>query len=195
MVPRAVIVLWSLIGLALGGAAIALAPLADGRLSIRGILGGLALWAVTAAGARAIWRGKAIRAASVSLAGMIVAWGLVFGTALPALDAPWIAPHLKETLFEKLPTGHGPILIAGYAEPSAMIALGTATRFGSGPDAAKLLADNADGVAIVSDDQQADFTTAATGSGTAVTAIGTVSGFNYAKGKRVTLTLYRRTPQ
>jgi hypothetical protein len=124
----------------------------------------------------------------------VVAWGITFGAAIPALDAPWIAPRLKEVLFEKLPAGHGPVLIAGYSEPSALIALGTATRFGSGGDAAALLADNATAVAIVSDDQTAAFQTAAEDAHIAVQSMGAVTGFNYAKGKRVMLTLYRRTP-
>ena len=117
---------------------------------------------------------------------------MTFGAAVPALDAPWIAPRLKEALFEKVPAGHGPVLIAGYGEPSAVLAFGTGTRFGQGSDAALLLRDDPTAVAIVSDDQAAAFNAALTDSHLAAQALGTVNGFNYAKGKRVRLTLYRR---
>jgi 4-amino-4-deoxy-L-arabinose transferase-like glycosyltransferase len=191
---RAAIVLWVLVGLALGAVVIAAAPLGDGRPSIRGILAALAIWAVTAGGAWLSWRGERRQAAGLVLAGSVVALGLTFGMAIPALDAPWIAPRLKEALFQKMPAGHGPVLIAGYAEPSALIAFGTDTKFGSGADAAKLLGDSGNAVAIVGGDQADAFKAALDEAHISVEALGTVAGFNYAKGKRIALTLYRRAP-
>jgi hypothetical protein len=128
------------------------------------------------------------------LAGSVVALGLTFGMALPALDAPWIAPRLKEALFQKMPAGHGPLLIAGYAEPSALIAFGTDTRFGSGAEAAKLLGDSDNAVAIVGGDQADAFKAALDAAHVVAEPLGTVTGFNYAKGKHIALTLYRRAP-
>jgi 4-amino-4-deoxy-L-arabinose transferase-like glycosyltransferase len=189
---RAWIILWAAVGGVLGCLVIAAAPLGDGRLSIRGIAAGLTLWAVAGGGAWTLWRGERGRALAITLAGAALAWSLVFGAALPALDAPWIAPRLKEALFEKMPTGHGPILIAGYNEPSAVIALGTATRFGGGADAARLLATDPNGVAIVSGDQTDGFNAGLAASHTDVETLGSVTGFNYAKGKRVVLTIWRR---
>jgi 4-amino-4-deoxy-L-arabinose transferase-like glycosyltransferase len=191
---RAAIGLWALIGLALGAIVIAAAPLGDGRPSLRGILAALAIWAVTSGGTWLAWRGQRRQAAGVVLAGSVVALGLTFGMALPALDAPWIAPRLKEALFQKMPAGHGPVLIAGYAEPSALIAFGTDTRFGSGAEAAKLLGDGDNAVAIVGGDQADAFKAALDAAHVVVEPLGTVTGFNYAKGKRIALTLYRRAP-
>jgi 4-amino-4-deoxy-L-arabinose transferase-like glycosyltransferase len=191
---RAVIALWALVGVALGAVVIAAAPLGDSRPSIRGILAALAIWAVTAGGTWFGWRGQRRQSAGLVLAGSVVALGLTFGMALPALDAPWIAPRLKEALFQKLPGGHGPVLIAGYAEPSALIAFGTDTRFGNGADAAKLLGDSSNGIAIVGGDQADAFKAALDEAHIAVEPLGTVAGFNYAKGKRIALTLYRRAP-
>jgi 4-amino-4-deoxy-L-arabinose transferase-like glycosyltransferase len=193
--PRIATVLWVLIGFALGAIVIAAAPLGDGRPSIRGILAGLAIWGVTAGGGWYVWQAQRRRAGLLILISSVVAWGLTFGAAIPALDAPWIAPRLKVALFLKLPAGHGPVIIAGYSEPSALIALGTGTQFGSGGDAAKLLggADNA--VAAVSADQADAFLAGTADAHVAVEPLGMVSGFNYAKGKPVTLTLYHRAPQ
>ncbi len=193
-VSRCAIILWIVLGVALGGAVIAAAPLGDGRLSIRGIAAALAIWMTSAGGAWALWRGRRLRALAITLAGAVAAWGLVFGAALPALDAPWIAPRLKDALFEKMPAGHGPILIAGYSEPSALIALGTSTRFGGGADAAKLLAADPGAIAAVGRDQAEAFNAGLAESHTSVESLGSVSGFNYAKGKRVVLTLWRRAP-
>ncbi|MDB5394977.1 MAG: glycosyl transferase [Rhodospirillales bacterium] len=193
--PCSATILWALIGLAMGAVVIAAAPLGDGRPSIRGILAALAIWAITAGGTWFVWRGERRRAAVLVLTSAIVAWGITFGAAIPALDAPWIAPRLKAALFEKLPAGHGPVLIAGYSEPSALIALGTDTQFGSGGDAARLLAGTDNAVAIVSADQADAFLVGVADAHLTIEPLGSVAGFNYAKGKRVTLTLYRRTAQ
>jgi hypothetical protein len=130
----------------------------------------------------------------VALLGAVAAWGLVFGAALPALDAPWIAPRLKEALFETLPAGHGPVLIAGYSEPSAVIALGTSTRFGGGAEAANLLAADPGAIAIIGRDQADAFNAGLAENHISGESLGSVSGFNYAKGKRVVLMLWRRAP-
>jgi 4-amino-4-deoxy-L-arabinose transferase-like glycosyltransferase len=190
----AAVALWLLIGLALGGIVVAAAPLGDGTLSIRGLLAALAIWAIAAGGAWFTWRGARRGAALVVLAGAVVALGLTFGAAIPALEAPWIAPRLKEALFRKLPSGHGPVLIAGYAEPSALIAFGSQTRFGTGADAAKLLAGIDNAIVIVGGDQANAFQAALADGHVAAEPLATVDGFNYAKGKRVALTLYRRAP-
>ena len=189
------VILWMLVGLALGAAVIAAAPLGDGRPSIRGIAAAIAIWGLTASGGWLCRRGEWRRAGLAVPVLAVIAWGLTFGAAVPALDAPWIAGRLKDTLFEKLPTGHGPVLIAGYSEPSALIALGSATRFGGGDDAAQLLASDDTAVAIVGGDQSAAFLAAINTAKLAVEPLGSVTGFNYAKGKRVTLTVYRRGRQ
>jgi 4-amino-4-deoxy-L-arabinose transferase-like glycosyltransferase len=191
---RAAILLWALVGLGLGALVIAAAPLGDGRLSIRGIAAAILLWALTAGGSWAAWRGESGRAALITLPAAILAWGITFGAAMPALDAPWIAPRLHDALFRKMPAGYGPVMIAGYAEPSAVIAFGTDVRFGGGAEAARLLNDTPDAVAIVSADQADAFKSAVADAHLTVEPLDTVTGFNYAKGKRITLTLYRRVP-
>ena len=138
-------------------------------------------------------RERRIPALLVLAIGAIPAWGLIYGLALPALDAPWIAPNLKSLLAAKIPGGHGPVMIAGYGEPSALIALGTTTQFGNGEQAARWLTDTPNAVAIVSQDQAASFTAALDQGHVPVETLGTVSGLNYSKGKNLTLTLYRRS--
>ncbi len=194
LLTHAAILLWALVGLGLGALVIAAAPLGDGRLSIRGIAAAILLWALTAGGTWAAWRGERGRAALIILPGAILAWGMTFGAAMPALDAPWIAPRLHDALFRKMPAGYGPVMIAGYGEPSAVIAFGTDVQFGDGAEAAKLLNDTPNAVAIVSADQGDAFKAAVADAHLAVEPLDTVTGFNYAKGKRVTLTLYRKVP-
>jgi 4-amino-4-deoxy-L-arabinose transferase-like glycosyltransferase len=191
---RLMTVLWCLVGIALGAAVVAAAPLADGRLSLGGILAGLAIWVLTAGAGRSAWRGGWTGSVAVCLIGAIFVWGLVFGAALPALRAPWIAPALKEALFDALPTGHGPVLIAGFGEPSAVLDLGTATRFGEGKDAAEFLRSEPGAIVIVGDDQRPAFDTAVRERMLDIQALTTVEGFNYAKGRRARLTIFRRAP-
>jgi len=188
----AALILWALIGLALGVVLIVAAPLGDHRPSIRGILAGLAILGLATGVAWLMRRGERLRAAAAMFVGAALIWGLVFGAALPALEAPWIAPRLKEALFEALPTGHGPIFIAGYAEPSATVAFGTATKFGSGSDAADFLTTHPDGIAIVEADQKGAFYSRLGDAAATLQKIVTVDGYNYAKGKRVSLAIYRK---
>ena len=200
LLSRAPLLIWSLVGIGLGVTLAAAAPFGDGRPSIRGILAALALWALTGAGVWLLWRGTnpreaRLRTLAATLVGAIIAWGFCFGAALPALEAPWVAPRVKEAIFEKLPAGHGPVEFAGYREPSAVIAFGTGTRFGDGGDAARLLAAEVGAVAIVSEDELASFNAGLTQNHLATETLAVVSGFNYAKGKRVRLTIYRRQPQ
>jgi len=191
LLPRIVIAVWGLTGFALGAVAAAAAPLGDGRFSIWGALAAIAVWALTAAGAVICWRGQRGRSSAILLAGSLVAYGLIFGLALPALDAPWVAPRLEKRLAQKLPAGHGPVLIAGYGEPSAVIAFGTDVRFGNGEDAARFIAENKSDIAIVERDQAQAFDAGLIAAHTDVETLGSIPGFNYAKGKRVTLTIWR----
>jgi 4-amino-4-deoxy-L-arabinose transferase-like glycosyltransferase len=191
LLPRIVIAIWGVTGLALGAVAAAAAPLGDGRFSIWGATAAVAIWALTAAGAVMCWRGLRGRSAAIMLAGSVIAYGLIFGMALPALDAPWVAPRLEKLITQKLPGGHGPVLIAGYGEPSAVIALGTNVRFGNGEDAARFIAENKTAIAIVERDQAQAFDSGLIGAHIDVETLGSVAGFNYAKGKRVTLTIWR----
>lgn len=189
---RGAIAVWGLIGIALGGVAVAAAPLGDDHPSILGLAAGLVIWAITLGGGSFAWKQERPRALFVILLGSVVAWGLTFGAALPALEAPWIGPRLKDIMFERLPAGHGPVLIAGYREPSALIALGTHTQFGDGGEAARLLGKTENAVAIIETNQNAAFNSAVAAEGIMVEQFGSVSGFNYANGKRITLNLYRR---
>ena len=54
------------------------------------------------------------------------------------------------------------------------------------------MAGTGDAVAIVSTDQADAFNAGIADAHIAVESLGTVEGFNYAKGKRVALTIYRR---
>jgi 4-amino-4-deoxy-L-arabinose transferase-like glycosyltransferase len=191
LLPRIVIAVWGLTGFVLGGLIVAAGPLGDGRFSIWGTLAAVIVWALTAAGAVTCWRGWRGRSVAISLAGSVAAYGLIFSLALPTLDAPWVAPRLEKLLTQKLPGGHGPVLIAGYGEPSAVIALGTDIRFGNGADAARFIADNKTAIAIVERDQAQAFDAGLIEAHIDVETLGSVAGFNYAKGKRVTLTIWR----
>jgi hypothetical protein len=82
--------------------------------------------------------------------------------------------------------------ITGYSEPSVLFALGGDTHLlRTGHDAARFLAAAPDRVVAVGDRAEGDFRQQAAALSLAPEEIGMVSGFNYTRGRWVTLLLYR----
>ncbi len=110
---------------------------------------------------------------------------------LPNIPALWIAPRLLEALREAAPwrgaDGHD-LAVAGYAEPSLMFLAGTRTQIlPDGASAARALAAGQARVAIVTDREKAGFAGEASRLGIAPKAAADVRGFNYSRGRWVTL--------
>ena len=87
----------------------------------------------------------------------------------------------------------GPVEVAGYAEPSLVFALGTATGLGGAEDAAKAIVEGRP--AVVESREEAAFRQALANRGLVPRAAGAVSGLDYTNGDEMTLTLYRGVPQ
>jgi hypothetical protein len=120
-----------------------------------------------------------------------VAFGLIVGTVLPGITALW--PSRSAAALVALHREAGaPVIAAGYSEPSLIFQIGTGTMLGDGRAAAALLAANKSALALVADEEEVGFRTAAAAAGIAVQAEGTIRGFNISRGKWLTLTLYRR---
>ena len=82
-----------------------------------------------------------------------------------------------------------PVVVAGYAEPSPVFLLGTATKLTTAENAALILGKLPKTLALVSNREDAAFRAALKKDGTGVTSLGQVSGFNYSNGHATTLTL------
>ncbi|GAA0602479.1 hypothetical protein GCM10009416_45400 [Craurococcus roseus] len=152
----------------------------------------LLLWAVLCAARR----GDHGRAA---LLGALLA-ALPYAAALegvaPRLQPLWIAPRLEALLAERAPgLPASDFGITGYAEPSAVFAVGTGTNLlRTGGDAARFLAGAPGRVVAVGNRAEADFRAEAAALRIAPVEIGTVTGLNYTRGRWITLILYRLDP-
>jgi 4-amino-4-deoxy-L-arabinose transferase-like glycosyltransferase len=151
----------------------------------------LSLPAVAASGlvAALAWRRHVV----LALIAAPLLYAAVFQVELPNLQALWIAPQVSD-LLRAWPgwnaQGKG-IAIAGYAEPSLMFLVGTDIR--NQPDgeaAAKLLASGAVSAVVVADADA--FAIEAGRLGISPQPQGAVRGFNYARGRWVTLDLFTR---
>jgi hypothetical protein len=154
------------------------------------LLGAAALvWLVLRLRARGAWAGAV-------LAGCILAVPIYVGVlegVLPGVRAIWVSERLAATLRRAAP-GLDPAQfgVTGYAEPSMVFALGTATHLlGSGEDAARFLAAQPGRVVAVGNRSEAAFQREATRLGVTAAEIGMVTGLNYTRGRFLTLQLYR----
>jgi 4-amino-4-deoxy-L-arabinose transferase-like glycosyltransferase len=178
-----------------GGIALAatvLPKLADGHFSAVALLtlpvAALLVWLALRQARAGAWG----RAALVSVLLGLPLQALVLEGVLPRLTAPWVGPRLAAAVQRAAPgLPEERFGIAGYHEPSMVFAMGAGTRLlPDGPSAARFLAEGPGRVAAVGDRQEAAFREAAIAQGLAVREIGMVTGYNYSRGRRLTLVLF-----
>ncbi len=150
----------------------------------------LLLWVVLRA-----WRAEAWgRAGLAAVVLAVPLYAAVLEGVAPRLSPLWIAPRLGAELARAAPgLDSRDFGITGHAEPSVLFAVGGGTKLlRRGEDAARFLAEvPARRVVAVGDRAIADFRREAEARGLAPRAVGTVTGFNYTRGRWVTLTLFR----
>ena len=141
------------------------------------------------------WRQRAWgRAGFAAVLLAVPLYAAVLEGVAPRLAPLWIAPRLAAALAQAAPGLDGAAFgITGHAEPSVQFAIGEGTALlRRGEDAARFLAAApARHVVAVGDRAIADFRREAAAIGLAPREVGSVSGFNYTRGRWVTLTLFR----
>jgi 4-amino-4-deoxy-L-arabinose transferase-like glycosyltransferase len=178
-------------GIGLAVASVALPLVADGRVSPVGLLAvpvvGVLLWAVW----RAARVGEWARAGLVAVLLAVPLYWVVLGGVLPHLAAPWVSPRIAALVAaEGVPAER--FGIAGFHEPSVVFEVGTATRLlTNGVEAARFLAGAPDRVVAVEGREVARFQGEADLLGLRARAVGRTEGFNYVRGRRVAVTLFR----
>lgn len=138
-----------------------------------------------------LWR---MRPAAMAVA--LVATGLVFSVAAleltrPRLEPLWVAGRAERTL-EQLGLAGRPVVSAGFSEPSLVFHLGTDTVLTDGGGAARFLAENPQGVALVEERERAAFEAAAAAIGLVPKPVARLEGLNYSRGDRVEITIFVR---
>jgi 4-amino-4-deoxy-L-arabinose transferase-like glycosyltransferase len=192
-----------LIGVASGLALLALAVpwwLGPKEVLVGGVLvvpaAALLVWGALSAARTGAWG----RAALVSAVLAVPLYAALLEGVAPRLDALWIAPRLAAVVEARAPgIPAADIGIAGHTEPSVLFALGgEIALLPGGAEAARFLAEAPPGgrprLAIVGHRAEAGFREAAQALGLRPQEIGTVTGFNYSRGRWVTLILYRGGP-
>lgn len=188
---KAGFLLWGVPGVALAGLAVAGPVLYGSGVDFPALAVSALALAVTAAGIALAWRGQSGRALRVAVIGGAVTSALVLQIVAPRLDALWLSPRAAAAA-KALNASHGPVAVAGYHEPSLVFLLGTETRLVDGGGAAGCLAAPAGTcLALVGDQEMPAFRKAIGTLGIAPEEVARVSGFNYSRGKPVTLTFYR----
>jgi 4-amino-4-deoxy-L-arabinose transferase-like glycosyltransferase len=179
---------WGLIGLALAGASVA-APIVYGE--------GFSPWSLPPALAALLAAGLGLRhhlkghhAKALVQGGLTgaVAIALILSSVLPGLDKLAVSRRAAEAV--ALQHSSLPVASAGYHEPSLVFLLGTRTQLvDGGASAAAYILDHPGALALVEEREEIAFR-AQLGEANAL-ELAKVEGFNYSRGKAVTLRLYK----
>lgn len=160
----------------------ALNPLALIAAAVFVIGGGLTLrWVWIGAGAPAL-----VSAITVAALG----YGVLLSGVLPASAGFFLSRSLANQAETLAPGAR--LAAAGYAEPSLVFLTDTKTRLTDAATAAQLLADWQIDLALIGDRDITKFRSAAEAAGLTVEAVSIERGYNYSKGRWVTVTFFRR---
>jgi 4-amino-4-deoxy-L-arabinose transferase-like glycosyltransferase len=120
---------------------------------------------------------------------------LVFVPTLTAATAPrlsqiWVSRNLGPMVAANTQPGDPPPALAGYEEPSLVFALGADVLLTNGAGAADAGA-KAGGLALVEDREKGAFLARLAELQSDATLVGDLDGFNYSRGRKVHIALYR----
>jgi len=104
-----------------------------------------------------------------------------------------VADALDRTKLSPRSGAAGPVAVTGYAEPSLIFQLGTATELTDGEGAAQAIVEGRP--AVVEGREEKPFRETLAGLGLTPRPVATVEGLNYSDGDRERLTVYRGEPQ
>jgi hypothetical protein len=128
---------------------------------------------------------------SALLAMLVFVPTLTAGVA-PRLNQIWVTENLKPLVAAASRPGDPPLALAGYQEPSMLFAFGKDVVLADGAGAADTGAASG-GLALVEDAELGDFLARLAELQADATMVGDLRGFNYSRGRKVHVTLYRVT--
>jgi 4-amino-4-deoxy-L-arabinose transferase-like glycosyltransferase len=123
------------------------------------------------------------------VAALVLVPTLTMGVA-PRLDQLWVSERLKALVAAASRPDDPPPALAGYQEPSLVFGLGSDVVLTNGAGAANAGA-HSGGLALVEDSEKGGFLARLAELQADASAQGELSGFNYSRGKKVHVTLYR----
>jgi 4-amino-4-deoxy-L-arabinose transferase-like glycosyltransferase len=134
-----------------------------------------------------------LAAAACAFASVLVLYPTLTLGVAPRLDQLWVSPRAATAAKQLAKPGDPPPALAGYDEPSLVFLLGTETRQTDGRGAAEAGAAQG-GLALVDDNEQSAFLAHLAELEADANQVGSVSGFNYSRGRRVHIRIYRVAP-
>ena len=186
-------VLWVLVSVILGAAIVAFPVYIDGRFDMLTIWPALATVLMLVLTTWYAFRGRLVEAA---IAAVILA-ALIFAPTLHAImpnaDGLWLSRSVAkavERYGESLKGSPPVVAAAGYHEPSLVFLCGTDTKLVNAAQAALHLRQNPSGLALIRERKDDLFHKTISRSKGSAQLLETIKGFNYTKGKRLTLNLY-----
>lgn len=137
-----------------------------------------------------LWRGEIRPALLASAFAAPFVFAPVLSAVAPAVNQLWISREIgRKVAALDLPAGTR-FFASGYTEPSLAFYLGSGLRLTS-PAALGAGLPERLWLAVIRDDRVRKFRESMARQGLAVRAVGTVSGLNYSRGRRTTVTLFR----
>jgi 4-amino-4-deoxy-L-arabinose transferase-like glycosyltransferase len=137
-----------------------------------------------------VWRGRLVLACITVIASALTIHVALAIDASRHLERLWVSSRLASLAASERLAGDPPPVAAGFAEPSLVFILGTGTRLTDGSRAAEL-ASQAGSLALIEDHERAAFLKRLSRLGSVALSRGSVSGVNYSRGRKVTVTVYR----
>jgi hypothetical protein len=110
----------------------------------------------------------------------------------PRLDELWVSPRAAALVAKDARPGDPPVALAGFTEPSLVFFLGKDTSLTNGPGAAEVGA-SLGGLALVEDQEQSAFLAHLAELEADAVKVDDLSGYNYSRGHKVHITIYRVT--
>lgn len=188
---------WALLGMALAGAVVVLPRLVSGRWEPLAALPAAAALAVALWVARCAWCGAVVAAARAAVVGSLCVFVPLTSVILPGADDLWLSRSILQALERHAGVGGVQSLdvaASGYHEPSLVFLLGTPTRLVSPEAAASFWDEHPQGWVLTSDSADPAFRGKLRATQRVARLVESFRGFHYAKGKWVTLRLYRAPP-
>jgi 4-amino-4-deoxy-L-arabinose transferase-like glycosyltransferase len=183
-----------LIGAAAFAAALIVLPRLYGSGTTGWLIGLAGLGAVAALMALiAFLRGaRGFAAASCVAAALVFYPAVTFGMG-PRLDSLWVSPRAAAAVAALSKPGDPPPALAGYEEPSLVFLLGTQTSQTDGYGAADAGAAQG-GLALIEDSERPAFLAHLAELEADADKVGSLAGFDYSRGRRVSIGIYRVEP-
>jgi 4-amino-4-deoxy-L-arabinose transferase-like glycosyltransferase len=184
---------WSLVGLVFAAGIPVVPFIFDNRFELLSLLPAATAILILVFSWRYVLKTRVVAAAVAAVALSPFLFGPILQLILPSVNGLWLSRSAAQAVesFHQEPTAP-PVMLAavGYHEPSLVFLLGTQTKLVSVERAPLLLRDHKADLALISEKQDSVFHDRIKDLGLQVRVVETLRGFNYSKGKWLTLRLY-----